>query len=532
MSNDECRMGRLGGCGPVKRGLCIGFVVATLAIAVPSAQALVVGACCLPSGTCTVTVEIVCLVQNGLYRGNGTTCAGVVCTGACCSPTEGCAVVSSQSCTLSAGEFKGFGSTCGECPEPAPAAFTYQGQLKQNGRPLDDFMDMRFSLWRVPTGNDPTNRIGSAQLVPSIEVVNGLFSVELDFGANALDGTARWLQIEIHDPNDPPGAFTLLSPRQSLTPTPYALQTRGIFVREDGNVGIGTKAPTSKLEIIGQNGFAITGPKPFLTLRDTAAGGARGIIAGDAGDINFYPHNFIGGSPLLTLRSFLRNVGVGTTAPIGGLHVNHEPLGSAGTLSLEGSTHTYIGFYPQGAGAGRKAWLGFGGAGTNQLSLVNDAGGNINLVTAAGAATRVNVLEIAGADIAEKFPASEKLEPGMVVAIDKQNPGKLCLAQGVYNRCVAGVVSGANNFSVGAVLGSTPNTKDAPAIALSGRVYVQCDASSGAIEPGDLLTTSDVPGHAMKVIDYPRAQGAIIGKAMTPLAHGESGMVLVLVSLQ
>lgn len=503
-------------------------------VEVPSAQAqFVTGACCLPSGNCTVTLgDILCLVSNGIYRGNGTTCAGVVCTGACCSPTEGCSLVSSQSCTLSSGEFKGFGSTCDECPAPLPAVFTYQGQLRQHGRPLNDVLDMRFSLWRVPTGNDPVSQIGSALLITPVEVVDGLFSVELDFGPNALDGTARWLQIEIHDPNDPPGAFTLLSPRQSLTPTPYALQTRGIVVREDGNVGIGTTAPTSKLEIVGQDGLAITGAKPFLTLRDTSAISARGIIEGDAGDINFYPHRFVGGSPLLTLKSFEANVGVGTTNPIGGLHINHEPLGSNGTLTLEGSTHTYIGFYPQGAGAGRKAWLGFGGAGTNQLSLVNDAGGNINLVTAAGAATRVNILEIAGADLAERFPTSEKLEPGMVAAIDSEHPGKVRLSRGAYNHRVAGVVSGANNFSVGAVLGTSSGHETDPPIALSGRVYVWCDATTTAIAPGDFLTTAETPGYAMKAVDRRRSEGAVLGKAMSGLDQGQMGLVLVLVNLR
>jgi hypothetical protein len=68
-------------------------------------------------------------------------------------------------------------------------------------------------------------------------------------------------------------------------------------------------------------------------------------------------------------------------------------------------------------------------------------------------------------------------------------------------------------------------------VALSGRVYVQVDASNGAIEAGDLLTTSATPGCAMKVTDHARAQGAVIGKAMTGLAQGK-GMVLVLVSLQ
>jgi hypothetical protein len=68
-------------------------------------------------------------------------------------------------------------------------------------------------------------------------------------------------------------------------------------------------------------------------------------------------------------------------------------------------------------------------------------------------------------------------------------------------------------------------------VSLTGRVYVQADASNGAIKPGDLLTTSSTPGHAMKVTDHVRAQGAVLGKAMTGLSEGQ-GMVLVLVTLQ
>ena len=65
-------------------------------------------------------------------------------------------------------------------------------------------------------------------------------------------------------------------------------------------------------------------------------------------------------------------------------------------------------------------------------------------------------------------------------------------------------------------------------IALTGRVY----ANSTSIAPGDLLTASGIPGHAMKAQDSTLRPGAIIGKAMTPLAQGERGLVLVLVSLQ
>jgi hypothetical protein len=68
-------------------------------------------------------------------------------------------------------------------------------------------------------------------------------------------------------------------------------------------------------------------------------------------------------------------------------------------------------------------------------------------------------------------------------------------------------------------------------VALSGRVYCWADAATGGIEPGDLLTTSDTPGHAMKATDPLRSHGTIIGKAMTSLDEG-TGLVLVLVNLQ
>ncbi|MBN2564118.1 MAG: hypothetical protein JXB46_00245, partial [Candidatus Eisenbacteria bacterium] len=69
-------------------------------------------------------------------------------------------------------------------------------------------------------------------------------------------------------------------------------------------------------------------------------------------------------------------------------------------------------------------------------------------------------------------------------------------------------------------------------IALAGRVYCNVIAGGTDIEPGDLLTTSDVPGYAMKATDGQRAQGAILGKAMEPLAAGTTGQILVLVTLQ
>jgi hypothetical protein len=120
----------------------------------------------------------------------------------------------------------------------------------------------------------------------------------------------------------------------------------------------------------------------------------------------------------------------------------------------------------------------------------------------------------------------------MVVAIDPNSPGQLQLASKAYDRTVAGIVSGANGVNTGLTMKQEGSIADGSLpVALTGRVYCWAEASNGAIAPGDLLTTSGTPGHAMKVTNYGRAQGAIIGKAMSALENGR-GFVLVLVALQ
>ncbi len=117
--------------------------------------------------------------------------------------------------------------------------------------------------------------------------------------------------------------------------------------------------------------------------------------------------------------------------------------------------------------------------------------------------------------------------PGAVVVIDEARPGQFKLSERAYDHRVAGVVSGAG----GAPPAGVPRTDDAAQVVSTGRVYVEADATRSAIKPGDLLTTSERPGFAMKAADRWRATGAILGKAMTGLKKG-TGRVLVLLTLQ
>ncbi len=148
--------------------------------------------------------------------------------------------------------------------------------------------------------------------------------------------------------------------------------------------------------------------------------------------------------------------------------------------------------------------------------------------------TTTKILTITGgADLAEPFLVTENapIPPGAVVVIDEQNPGKLKVCRKAYDTRVAGVVSGAGGVNPGLILQQEEKFAEGRNVALNGRVYVLATTANGPIKPGDLLTTSEVPGHAMKATEQSASFGAIIGKALTALDSGE-GLVSVLVNLQ
>jgi hypothetical protein len=109
--------------------------------------------------------------------------------------------------------------------------------------------------------------------------------------------------------------------------------------------------------------------------------------------------------------------------------------------------------------------------------------------------------------------------------------GKLVQSNQQYDKKVAGVISGAGDLKPGLVLGRQPGNKNKVPLALMGRVNCKVDAEYDRIEVGDLLTTSETPGHAMKASDPSRSFGAVIGKALRPLKVGQD-LIPILVALQ
>ena len=176
------------------------------------------------------------------------------------------------------------------------------------------------------------------------------------------------------------------------------------------------------------------------------------------------------------------------------------------------------------------------GDGSSTITLDADYfnGGNSRIIT--------DEIQLNGSDLAEHFDvapapsmagaASAAPVAGTVVCIDPAAPGRLVVCSAAYDRTVAGVISGAGGVRPGIYMSQPGTLADGEhPVAIAGRVYVQADAAHGPIRPGDLLTTTATPGHAMLAADGQRSQGAILGKAMSALEEG-TGLVLVLVSLQ
>ncbi len=97
--------------------------------------------------------------------------------------------------------------------------FTYQGQLKGPTGPINGLCDLRFRLFDAASGGI---QVGSTVTHEGVGLEDGLFTALLDFGPGAFPGDARWLAVEVRCPAGA-GSYTSLSPRQPLTPGPYAL---------------------------------------------------------------------------------------------------------------------------------------------------------------------------------------------------------------------------------------------------------------------------------------------------------------------
>ena len=422
------------------------------------------------------------------------------------------------------------------------SAFTYQGSLTDAGVAPNAPYDFRFSLFDAANGGA---QVAGPILRDDVPVLGGVFTVELDFGSggNHFYGDARWLLVEVRL-GASTGAYTPMT-RQRLNPSPYA---------------IGLSLPRYE---------QVSNSLPLLALLNTGSGWGASFEAGP-GAVLTYGVSGVTASTA-SQAAGVRGVASASSGQTIGVEGHSSSTNGTGLVGTGGATGAYlaatedgsVGMYAYGNGSGGRAegtgplstgFYAFGNfrgvyaesrgigaaiearrvSGTGHLILAANGAGNQFWVDNGGI-THTKVLEIiGGSDLSERFDIvdEERIAPGTVVSIDPEHEGRLVVSRAAYDHRVAGIVSGAGGVRTGMLMGQDGTVADGEhPVALTGRVYCRATAANGPIVPGDLLTTSSVPGHAMRVDDPARAQGAILGKAMGALGKGE-GLVLVLVGLQ
>jgi hypothetical protein len=445
-----------------------------------------------------------------------------------------------------------------------PSTIYYQGRLTNpDGEPLNGSFNFKFQVWDAESGG---LYYGTDTIVNGVMVENGLFAVNVDVPHNAFDGQRLWLQVYV---NDIP-----LSPRQELLAAPYALSLKpgaSITSPDIDTLHVGNSSSGWAVEAWSTGNIALLGTSGSVSFNPPS--GLHGVH-GVGEDVGVYGKSYSGDGVYAGSESgyglyaeSITHAGVYGTSDTGNGVRGYSP----DLAGVYGESDNYHGIYGTTGQSGPGNWSGVYGYSTDAIGVTGMSdnyngmralsgssihaaltAGNLNAGPAIYAETTEGtvaaifkgnlqvrsviddstVVELGeGLDYAEGFNVSGKQEvlPGMVLVIDPGNPGKLALSQTAYDRKVAGVAAGGNDLGSAVQIGAGSFDLQ---VALAGRVYCFVDASYGAVQPGDLLTSSPTTGYAMAVSDYKRAQGAILGKAMEALGFGQKDQILILVTLQ
>ena len=236
---------------------------------------------------------------------------------------------------------------------------TLTTNLPACGEPAPPTADFEFTLYDDPNAGA---QIGSTATVSNVSVVDGLFTVEIDFGVDAFNGDKRWLEIAVRSPAGS-GVFATLAPRQPLTAIPYALQTRGLIVDDANNV---TLAPN--------NGNSATGGSA------TVGGGLLNTASGSSATVGGGATN-TASSPLATVSGGRGNRADNAFATVGGGSNNTASgqfaIVGGGAVNTAGGLGATVGGGQQNAAGADYATVA--GGENNTASLLHaTVGGGLN----------------------------------------------------------------------------------------------------------------------------------------------------------
>ena len=369
-------------------------------------------------------------------------------------------------------------------------AFNYQGRLTDGGNPASGAFQMQFKLFDALTGGA---QIGTTLTDVPVTAANGIFSVKLDFGANAFSGANRWLEIAVRrNANE---SYILLTPREQIASSPYAVRTLsaqtadlaldaqklgginaseyvtnanagGSFIRNSttlqtanlnisgngifgGNVGIGITNPANRLDVFG-------GVRSLFN-------GSTGMLAETTGGTNSWAK--------FSMKTPNRLWSIGTTQ-----NFNNDQFylvdETAGQIRMAVSTGGFVGINNVNPQTG----LDIRGTGSQVQQRITDntSGNSLVLQGGAGANTKVTgfnyntnsavplYLSTDGANTVMNSGGGNVLQPGAGYGLPKAMV--FVLANGVISRCYNGLTGvsmtgGTTNTGCGftsSVTGGTP----------------------------------------------------------------------------
>lgn len=265
--------------------------------------------------------------------------------------------------------------------------FTYQGQLKNNGAPVNGTCTLAFRLYDDPSLG---SQIGSA-ITQTVPITSGLFTTQLnssgEFGATAFNGEARWLEISVSNACPSAGSFTTLAPRQALTPAPMAFALPGLYTQQtlfSPNIIGGWKGNviTSTLRGATISGGGMVGSENRAGANfATVGGGESNNASGLEATVDGGTHNTasaeastVGGGSENTASSFAATVGGGDSNSASG---SHATIGGGGANSASNS-YTAIGGGISNIASAYGTTVGGGGNNSASKNYAAVGGGSSN----------------------------------------------------------------------------------------------------------------------------------------------------------